>query len=544
MRAVERVPVLIVGGGPVGLALAADLGWRGVECLLVERSDGSIDQPKTNEVNIRTMEFCRRWGIVDTIEQHGYPRDHPHDQVYCTSLTGYELARHVIPPFKDQTPPPTSPQKKERCPQLTFDPILAAYAKSRPSVKLRYRCQFELFVQRPDGVECEIIDRNTDDKMLILADYVAACDGGNSRIRDSLGIRPEGIQVLAYSTNVLFTANLQHLHKKGRAVRFLFIEPDGNWANLMCINGKDQWRLQILGDARLWDEQNLDVHASIVRAIGHEFSDYQVHSVQRWLRRAVVANRYRAGRIFLVGDSAHQLTPTGGFGMNTGIGDAIDLSWKLEAMIRGWGGDVLLESYEIERQPIGRRNVNEATDNFYSQQKTPSNPDLLDETSKGERVRAEVGARYRLAMHKIWENDGVQLGYYYEGSPICIPDGTPPPQDDPVNYHPTARPGSRAPHVWLSEGRSLIDIFGRGFVLLHIGPDAPDAVDIVAAAKSRGVPLEVVETDNSDVARLYERKLVLVRPDGHVAWRADEPPASAVELIDRVRGAGPQARNH
>ena len=181
-------------------------------------------------------------------------------------------------------------------------------------------------------------------------------------------------------------------------------------------------------------------------------------------------------------------------------------------MIRGWGGDVLLESYEIERQPIGRRNVNEATDNFYSQQKTPSNPDLLDETNKGERVRAEVGARYRRAMHKIWENDGVQLGYYYEGSPICVPDGTPPPQDDPVNYHPTARPGSRAPHVWLSEGRSLIDIFGRGFVLLQIGRDAPDAVDIVAAAKSRGVPLEVVETDNSDVARLYERKLVLVRP--------------------------------
>ena len=211
-------------------------------------------------------------------------------------------------------------------------------------------------------------------------------------------------------------------------------------------------------------------------------------------------------------------------------------------MIDGWGGEGLLESYEIERRPIGKRNVTEATDNFYSQQKTPSNPDLLKETPEGARVRAEVGERYRRAMHKIWENDGVQLGYYYENSPICIPDGTPPPIDDPVNYHPTARPGSRAPHVWLSKDRSLIDLYGKGFVLLRIGPNAPDADEIVAAANLRGVPLDVIGIDNAEVAHLYERRLVLVRPDGHVAWRADAPPVSAVDLIDRIRGAGSRAK--
>jgi 2-polyprenyl-6-methoxyphenol hydroxylase-like FAD-dependent oxidoreductase len=533
----ESVPVLIVGGGPVGLALAADLGWRGIECGLVERTDGSIDQPKTNEVNIRTMEFCRRWGIVDVIEKRGYPRDHPHDQVYCTSLTGYEIARHPILPFAQQTPPPTSPQKKERCPQLTFDPILAEFARSRPSVTLRYRCQFESFVQRPDGVECELTDLTTGRKIRVRAQFVAACDGGNSRIRDALGIKPQGVQVLAYSTNILFTANLESLHDKGRAVRFLFIEPDGNWANLMSINGSDQWRLQILGDTRPWEQQNLDINASIRRAIGCEFFDYKIHSVQRWLRRAVVADRYRGGRIFLVGDAAHQLTPTGGFGMNTGVGDAIDLSWKFQAVIEGWGGAALLESYETERRPIGIRNVNEATDNFYRQQKTSSNPALLEATPEGTRVRAEIGERYRLAMHKIWENDGVQLGYYYDGSPICVADGTPPPADDPVDYHPTARPGSRAPHVWLGEGRSLIDLYGRGFVLLRIGPDAPDVTAIVEAANQRGVPVQVIGIINAEVASLYERRLALIRPDGHVAWRADDPPASAVDLIDCVRGA-------
>ena len=530
-------PVLIVGGGPVGLALACDLGWRGVECLLVERGDGTIEQPKTNEVNIRTMEFCRRWGIVDTIEARGYPRDHPHDQVYCTNLTGYELSRHPIPPLGEQQPPPTSPQKKERCPQTVFDPILAEHAARLPSVTLRYRCQFETFTQTAEGVDCVLTDRDTGATERVFAQYVAACDGGNSRIRDALSIRSQGIQVLAHSTNVLFHADLQPIHDKGRAVRFLFIEPDGNWANLMCINGKDLWRLQILGDERPWEEQCLDVHRSICRAIGHEFGDYKIHSIQRWLRRAVVADRYRDGRIFLVGDSAHQLTPTGGFGMNTGIGDAVDLSWKLQAMLDGWGGEGLLESYEPERRPIGQRNVQEATDNFYQQKKTSSKPDLLDDTPAGERSRAEIGERFRRAMFKIWENDGVQLGYYYENSPICVPDGTPRPIDDPVTYHPNARPGSRAPHAWLGDGRSLLDLFGRGFVLLRLGSDPPEVEPVVQAAKRRRVPLNVVSVADAAVSRLYERKLVLVRPDGHVAWRADALPASAIDLIDRVRGA-------
>ena len=534
----KTVPVLIVGGGPVGLSLACDLGWRGVECLLIERGDGTIEQPKTNEVNIRTMEFCRRWGIVDTIEARGYSRDHPHDQVYCTNLTGYELSRHPIPPLGEQQPPPTSPQKKERCPQTVFDPILAEHAGHLSSVTMRYRCQFESFIQTPEGVDCVLTDRNTGATERAFAQYVAACDGGNSRIRDALGIRPEGIHVLAHSTNVLFHADLQPIHDKGRAVRVLFIEPAGNWANLMCINGKDLWRLQILGDERPWEEQGLDVHRSICRAMGREFNDYEIHSIQRWLRRAVVANRYRDGRIFLVGDSAHQLTPTGGFGMNTGIGDAVDLSWKLQAMLDGWGGNGLLESYENERRPIGQRNVQEATDNFYQQRKTSSHSDLLDDTAAGARTRKEVGERFRRAMFKIWENDGVQLGYYYENSPICVPDATPPPEDDPVTYHPTARPGSRAPHAWLNDGRSLLDLFGRGFVLLRLGSDAPEVESLVQAARRRNVPLDVVSIADATVARLYERRLVLVRPDGHVAWRADALPVSAIDLIDRVRGAG------
>jgi hypothetical protein len=198
----------------------------------------------------------------------------------------------------------------------------------------------------------------------------------------------------------------------------------------------------------------------------------------------------------------------------------------------------LLESYEIERRPIGQRNVQEATDNFYQQKKTTSQPELLDDTPAGARSRAEIGERFRRAMFKIWENDGVQLGYYYEGSPIVVPDGTPTPPDDPVTYHPTARPGSRAPHAVLPDGRSLLDLFGRGFVLLRFGSDAPDAAPLVQAARSRGVPLDVVSIADPAIARLYERKLVLVRPDGHVAWRADTLPGSAIELIDRVRGAG------
>jgi hypothetical protein len=253
----------------------------------------------------------------------------------------------------------------------------------------------------------------------------------------------------------------------------------------------------------------------------------------------VIAERYRAGRAFLAGDAAHQLTNAGGFGMNTGIGDALDLSWKLEASVAGWAGPRLLDSYEAERRPIGVRNIEEARANMADTRGLPVGPEIDEDSEAGEacrkRVRDTIFARN---LHRIEINPGVELGYRYEGSPIIAADGTPPPPVETTTYTQTARPGSRAPHAWLDRdgGRSTLDAFGSGFVLMTWDADGA-ASPIADAARARGVPLGIVEGP-PEAAALYSARLVLVRPDGHVAWRGDAPPADPLALIDTVRGAG------
>jgi hypothetical protein len=252
----------------------------------------------------------------------------------------------------------------------------------------------------------------------------------------------------------------------------------------------------------------------------------------------VVAERYSHGRVFLAGDAVHQLSPTGALGMNTGVADAVDLGWKLAAVLGGWGGDRLLASYDAERRPIGTRNV-AMTAEFYREHDKldESIAAIEDDTPTGAQVRRRVGERLVRGVGRMFRTTGLQIGYRYEGSPICLPDGTPPDPDDPEDVIPSARPGSRAPHFWLGEGRSVLDLYGRGFVLLRLGSDPPDASTLAEAAAARGVPLEVVALTGADAKRLYDRRLVLVRPDGHVAWRANELPQDASALIETVRGA-------
>jgi 2-polyprenyl-6-methoxyphenol hydroxylase-like FAD-dependent oxidoreductase len=535
----DSTPVLIVGGGPVGLALAGDLGWRGVECLLVEQSDGSIYQPRQDFVGIRTMEFCRRWGLVSAVEASPYPRDVPQDNVYVTSLTGYELGREPFPSMGDEKPPPASPQKRERCPQNMFDPILRAFASSHPCVELRYRTRLLSFVQDRGCVTATVEDLDGARRYEIAAQYIVGCDGARSLVRDTLGIGMTGNPALTYTTNIIFRCpHLVSLHDKGLAYRFIILGPDGVWATIVAINGRDQWRMSIVGDAEPRELTREEIHAAIRRAVGIDF-DYEILTILPWVRRELVADRFRSGRGFILGDAAHAMSPTGGFGMNTGLGDAVDLSWKLTATLEGWGGPALLDTYETERRPVGARNVAEASRNLRRMLAPRHNPALLDDTDEGARTRARVGREFSDAMRHEWYTLGMHLGYRYEGSPICWPDRTEAPPDDPKNYVPTARPGHRAPHAWLADGRSTLDLFGRGFTLLDLRADASDVVALRAAAQQRRLPMRVECIDAPQVLALYERRLVLVRPDGHVAWRDDRAPAEPARLIDCARGAIP-----
>jgi len=539
MTTSSRIPVLIAGAGPVGLALAGDLGWRGIPCVLLERSDGVIRQAKMDMVGIRSMEYCRRWGIVPWVESAGYNRDYPQDCAWVTSLNGYEFGREPFPPPREEPYPPQSPQKRERCPQNFFDPVLRRFAERSKLATLRYNTELEAFTEHADGVSATIVNIQTGRRETVEAAYLVGSDGGASTVRRILDIPMEGPDALTYTTNVIFRCEgLEALHHMKPAYRYIFIGTEGTWATLVAINGRDQWRFSLVGteEKRTYSEEELRL--AIVRAVGRDFP-FEILSVLPWVRRQLVAKHYQTRRVFLAGDAAHLTSPTGGFGMNTGIQDAVNLAWKLEAAVKGWAGDQLLATYEIEQRPIGLRNVAEATENLKRmlnpRVKQPP-PGMFDDTEEGARLRKEFGDDYTEMMRREWFSIGIHLGYMYEGSPIIVPDDTPQPEDTVTTYTQTSRPGSRAPHVWLDEGISTLDFFGKEFVLLRLGASSPCGQALVDAAQRRGVPLKVHTITSQKAIDAYERKLVLVRPDGQVAWRSDSEPDLPLQIIDIVRG--------
>lgn len=539
-----RVPVLIVGGGPVGLALAGDLGWRGVPCLLIEQTDGTIEQPKMDLVGVRTTEFCRRWGIADWVRDAPYPPDYPQDYVYLTALNGFELGREPFPGRGCEECPPESPQKRERVPQDMFDPILTRFARSFPQVSIRHNTELVGFTETGGGVRATVRDAQTGSTETIEADTMIGADGGASTVREALGIGMSGNPALTYTTNVLFRCpDFDRLHDKGKGYRFIFIGPEGVWLTIVAVNGSDRFRMSIVGTPEKINHSETDIRAALKRAMygedrGRDF-DYQILSVMRWVRRELVADRYGTARVFIAGDAAHLMSPTGGFGMNTGIGDAVDLGWKLEAVHKGWGGPELLASYEAERRPVGLRNVAEASRNLrrmLSTRERLPGPEISTPGAENDAARKAYGAWFVDVMRNEWFANGIMLGYRYDNSPIVWSDGTPPPPDLAHPYVQTARPGARAPHVWLPDGRSTLDLFGRGFVLMRLGAEPPGVEPIERAAQDRSVPLTTLAIPAPAVLSAYQRRLVLVRPDGHVAWRADQEPADAGALIDLVRG--------
>jgi hypothetical protein len=301
---------------------------------------------------------------------------------------------------------------------------------------------------------------------------------------------------------------------------------------LTVVDGRELWRCSVyLGP----DDAVPDPYDVIREAVGVDLP-VEVIQAQPWSGHRVVAERYRVGRVFLAGDAAHLRWPKGGFGANTGIGDAVDLGWKLAAVTSGWGGEALLDSYELERRPIAVRNGDWAAENWEADNQIPCGPLLEEESAAGEVARREAAELVEKLRRKEYATVGVQLGYRYDGSPICLPDAASPPPDRSDIYVPSTCAGCRAPHAWLADGTSTLDHFGRGFTLVRTMPHL-DSAALELAAATRGVPLNVLDIDNPVVAELYEEPLVLVRPDGHVAWRGPNLAEDVGRLIDLVRGA-------
>ena len=532
-----RTPVLIVGGGPIGLALAADLGRRGVTATLIEKNENKLGPAKMLEVSVRTMEFCRQLGISNKVRNWGFPLDHPLDNAFVTDMQGYEIGRIRVPSLNERANSAFSAERGLMCPQTWFDPILQECARSFPQITVRHQVRLESFEQDPAGVTARLRDERSGDVEVVRADYLVGCDGFASTVREALGIGIRGERHIDWSMNIyLRIPNFAAQHNKAKAVRYVFVGPEGTWSFISFVDGKDLWRLQIVGI----DENALehaDIPALVRRAMGRAI-DYTIESKTLWVRKRTVADRFADGRVFLAGDSAHAHPPNGGLGMNTGIQDAFDLGWKLAAMLNGWGGEALLESYDYERRPASARAAEVSLANYRRLVQGTKHADILAPTPAGDAARREIGARLVEENMKSWQPTGVHLGYIYHPSPIVVPDGTVKPADDTVGYQPTAFPGARAPHCWLAPGRSTLDLFGDGFVLLTFADIAIGALERAAARV--GVPLAVRRVTSPAAAALYERRLVLVRPDGHVAWRADEIPENPNDLVDTIRGAGPR----
>ncbi|RKP56574.1 FAD-dependent monooxygenase [Pararobbsia silviterrae] len=541
----ESTEVVVVGGGPVGLVTAADLGWRGRDCILLERTDGAIDQPKMDQVGIRTMEFCRRWGIVDWVEASPYVRDYPQDNVYLTALNGYELGREPMPSMNDSIAPPESPQHRERCPQNMFDPILQRFADTHPGVELRYRNRFESFVQDDTGVTVIALNP-AGERYQIRCKYLVGCDGGRSAVREQLGIGMQGRGLLTHTVNVVFRcADFNQRHDKRPGYRYMFVGPDGTWATIVAINGSDQWRMSIIGNAQIKPDYTQDEIVAIAhRLMGAPFP-MEILSTLNWARMELVADTYQNARVFLAGDACHLTSPTGGLGMNTGIGDAVDLSWKLSANLEGWGGQALLDSYTVERRPVAQRITRFSTGNLSVMRDAKSDPRLFDDTSEGAAIRERVGHALEHGLKREWYSMNMHLGYRYMDSSVIVYEADEnrahidAENEQGAVYTPSTRPGARAPHLWLADGRSTLDLFGSDFVLVCSGPSRELPTQLLRAARTLTLPLRVEYV--SEAHTLYAKPYVLVRPDGHVAWRGDALPNDPLALLEKVTGLGPSA---
>lgn len=533
----EETFVLIVGGGPVGLTLALDLGKRGVPAILVNEYTETARQPKCNYINTRTMEHFRRLGVADEIRSSGLASDFPRAIAYRTRFCGHELGRIPLSFLALKEWP--GPEYPLNISQLVVEPILKKHAEEVPGVSIRFGWRMVAMSQEEHGVEATIEDVGTGERRMVRACYAVGADGSRSIVRNVIGTGmsgEDGSAVRNFVSGTMLAYFFQSETLLARAghepsVMTWIINHDAR-GYVMSQNGRDRFvaHFQVPADV---DWQSLDSSDVLARMLGPGI-DYTIISQGPWTGGlALIADKYAQDRVFLAGDAAHLFTPLGGFGLNTGVGDAINLGWKLAAIHDGWGGPGLLESYEAERRPIGERNSRIGVKCAARKDHWEIPEDINEDTAEAEAKRKALGAHIEVDDREEYATIGVQLGERYL-SPIISSDPLETPPPDPWDHYvPSDAAGARAPHFTLPDGRSLYDVLGNGFGLLAFG--SADSSPIEHAAATCGVPMTVVRLPERP--QDYCHDLILVRSDHHIAWSGDCPPASSIDLIDQVRGA-------
>ncbi|HEV2029292.1 MAG TPA: FAD-dependent monooxygenase [Candidatus Dormibacteraeota bacterium] len=531
---VADVDVLIVGAGPVGSALAIELGRMNVRCLVLERRTQHSPQPRAKLTNIRTMTLLRRWGIADEVRARSpLPPTFPSDIAFVTRLRGWELTRfpNALSTAVDRSRP--YPEPAQQVPQDVLEDVVRNHARSLPSVTVMAGVQLESFEQTATGIHALARTVDGSEEIRIKAQYIAGCDGAHSLVRELSGIDMPGVDLAPNVSAVFRAPTLWSEHNKAPAVHYWTLTKAASGI-LGPLDPVDLWWYH-LNEApnagRLTDDE---VRRSFFAAVGGEFA-CEVVANSPWQAQRRIASTYRAGRSFLLGDAAHLHPPMGGYGMNMGIGDAVDLGWKLGAVVKQWGGAALLDSYEAERRPIHVRVIEEATSNYQNNSNRYQDANLEVEGPAGYEARRRLGARIREEKAREFASIGVQLGYRYDGSPVVVDDGSETTPNEVGSYIPTARPGHLAPHAWVDDHRCIYDLLGTGFSLLRLTANRDAGANLVRAAEASGVPMTVVDLASPQLRELYAADLVLVRPDQQVAWRGATV-TDGLNLLNHARG--------
>jgi 2-polyprenyl-6-methoxyphenol hydroxylase-like FAD-dependent oxidoreductase len=544
-----QADVLVVGAGPVGLSVAMDLAGRGAQVVVAEtRAYMQPPEVKCNHVAARTMESFRRLGVARKLRDAGLPEDYPNDVAFRTSATGLELTRIPIPCRRDRYTsregPDTwwpTPEPPHRINQTFLEPILVEHTAALAGVQLLNRTRVTGFTQDTNGVEAVALDLETNEERRIRTRFLVGCDGGSSAVRKAIGAQFEGTPVIQRVQSTFIRApGLLDRIPRPLAWCTYSVNPR-RCGTVFAIDGRETWLVHNHLNPAESDFDSVDRDWAIRQILGVDQSfAYDVISKEDWVGRRLVANRFRDRRVFIAGDAAHLWVPYAGYGMNAGIADGLNLSWLLGAVLQGWGAEAILDAYEAERQPITQQvsqfAMEHAAKMIRARSAVPPDIEAQDEAGRAQRLRMGREA-YELNVQQFCAA-GLNFGYFYEGSPIIVADDEPPPAYSMGRFTPSTVPGCRAPHFWLADGRSLYDAFGSGYTLLRFDSAVPVG-DLVDAARSRGMPLALVDVQGCDVPPEYRHKLVVVRSDQHVAWRGDRAPAGAAAFVARLCGAAP-----
>lgn len=545
--------VLIAGGGPCGLMTAIELGRRGIRSLLVDVKSSTAFNPQANATQARTMEHFRRLGFSNKVRALGLPPDHPTDIAYFTRYAKHELARLRLPTaaeavekIKTMTGSWSAAELPHRVSQKFVEAVMREQAQRWPSNDVRYGWTLVDFEDTSEGIRAVVQPVGDGALLQVNARYLVGADGSRSLVRRRLGIEWGGEtgfqrEFMGGKMFALYLRSPQFLSVLSHPKAWMYVAVNAQRRSFMAsVDGVTEYAFHAAlrpgEDPDRWIED--DARRIFAEAVGVDVP-IEILSMGTWLAgHALVAQRFQRGHVFIAGDAAHLFTPTGGLGYNTAVEDAVNLSWKLAAVLRGQAPATLLDSYETERKPLAERNTLYARRFADSVGLFPAKPELEEDSPRGDAQRRRAGEHLNAHVRLEFNIPGVTFGGRYDASPLVVSDGTTPPLDEPNAYTHTACPGGRPPHMWLEDGRSLFDLFGRDWTLLALGPEAPATRPFEDAAKALKLTLAVVRLPQPALRELYEATLVLIRPDQIVAWRGQSAEAAAVVLA-QTTGRGP-----